>query len=89
MKAGGFRALGLAAIMLLVAGQMATPAAAAAKATVQSTAMARDEKRIRRALRGDLGQSRYRKRDGWSVAQDRRNAAKARNVRRNRAAHRR
>jgi hypothetical protein len=30
----------------------------------------------------------YLKRDGWSVAQDRRNARKARNVARNRAAHR-
>lgn len=32
--------------------------------------------------------SRGPKRDGWSVAQDRRNARKTRNVSRNRAAHR-
>ena len=66
MKAGGFRALGLAAGLLL--------AAAAVPASVK--------------LRGDIGQGNYRKRDGWSVAQDRRNARNARNRARNRAAHR-
>ncbi len=65
MKAGGFRALGLAAGLLL---------AAAVQASVK--------------LRGDIGQGNYRKRDGWSVAQDRRNARNARNRARNRAAHR-
>lgn len=42
-----------------------------------------------RRLAGDGTSARgYRKRDGWSVAQDRRNARKARNQARNRAAHR-
>ena len=65
MKAGRFRALWLAAGLLL---------AAAVPAFVK--------------LRGDIGQGNYRKRDGWSVAQDRRNARNARNRARSRAAHR-
>lgn len=91
MKGLDIKSLTVAAGMLLVAGQAATPAAVAAKATVRAPTVARDEKRRRLDGAGASAVTsavKVRKRDGWSVAQDRRNAAKARNVRRNRAAHR-
>ncbi len=85
----GLRTLGLAAGLLLAAGAAAAPAVqASVKAVATRDAAQRDERRIRRLGAGEVGQGSYRKRDGWSVAQDRRNARNARNKARNRAAHR-
>ncbi|GEM_PF-6925945 len=85
----GLRTLGAVAGLLLAAGAAAAPAVqASVKAVATRDAAQRDERRIRRLGAGEVGQPRYIKRNGWSVAQDRRNARHARNVRRNRAAHR-
>ena len=79
--------LAAAMVAAAAAGMSVVPAGAAPKATVTAPATQRAEQR-RRQLRAVVSAIAVRGRPGWSVKAGQRMAKKARNVQRNRKAHR-